>query len=115
MDDRFYGILGVGLVLLGTALPYAGAVWFALKRGKSTRAAALFLVPYYSLPIVLLLWATGAKGIRLLGEAVGVVAIITLLCYGSLNRIDNYLSWRKQYPEGFREYQDEIRRRKEEN
>jgi hypothetical protein len=113
MDDRLYGFLGAVLVLLAIMLPMAGAVWFVQKRGKSARAAALFLVPYYSLPIVLLLWATGVNGIRLLAGGVGVVAVVTLLCYGSLGRIDYYLSWNKQYPEGFREYQDEVRRRKE--
>lgn len=115
MEDRFYVILGVGLVLLAIILPAVGAVWFVQKRGKSARAAALFLGPYYSLPIVLILWVTGTKGLRLLAEAVGVVAAISLLCYGWLLRVDYYLSWRKQYPEGFREYQDEIRSRKEEN
>jgi hypothetical protein len=77
-----------GLVILAIGLPFAGAAWFELKRGKSARAAAPLLVPYYSIPIVLLLWATGVKGIRLLGEAVGVVAIVTLFCYGWLRRID---------------------------
>jgi hypothetical protein len=110
--DRIYGALLAGLIILAMTLPPAGATWFVLKRGKSARAAALFIVPYYSMPILLLLWGVGVKGIRLLGAVVGVVAAITLLCYGWLGYTDYLLRRRKEYG-GLTEYEDALRQRNE--
>jgi hypothetical protein len=113
MDDKFYGILYAGLIILAMGLPFAGAVWLAQKRGKSARTAALFLGPYYTLPIVLLLWATGTKGIRLLAEAIGVVAVITPLLYYRLGIMEDRLRRSQDYPAKLARYEREIQRRKE--
>ncbi len=85
------------LPVLAIVLPPAGAVWYVLRRGRSARVAAWFVVPYWTLLIAVVLWLFGFKGFQLLGAIVLVAGVGALGFFSNAIAIDALVQWVRSF------------------
>lgn len=74
-------------VLVGL-LPPVGAVLYVVRRGRSARAAAWFVVPYWTILITFVFWLFRFRGFELLGAVVVVAGGASLIFYSNAIALD---------------------------
>jgi hypothetical protein len=76
------------LPILVGVLPPVGVVWYVVRRGRSVRVAAWFVVPYWTILTTLGFWVFGFRGLELLGAVVLVAGVASLVFYSNAMMID---------------------------
>lgn len=79
-----YTLLAIALI----SLPVAFAYWGAIKRGKSTRTTARFVLPYIWLLSLGFFWIEDVRGLALLIWMASVVAFSGLAFYAYTKVLD---------------------------
>jgi len=81
MKSDWLKYLYTWLGILVISLPVAIVYWRAIKRGKSARTTAPFVLPYLVMLALAFFWITGVRGVALLGVIVLIVVFTVGVFY----------------------------------